>query len=138
MVSAKDVSAGKLVSRMKEKLKSVPQIKPPAWAAFAKTGIHRERPPQLPDFWYMRTAAILHRIYIDGPVGVSRLRTYFGGKRRRGHKPARSRRAGGNILRKILQQLETAGYVSKDKKGRKLTPAGQKFVNATAEEVMKG
>lgn len=138
MVSAKDVNAGKLVDSMKERLKLVPSIKPLAWAAYAKTGIHRERPPQQPDFWYLRSAAILHRIYVDSPVGVSRLRTYFGGKRRRGYKPAISRRAGGNMLRKILQQLEAAGYVSKDKKGRKLTPAGQKFVNSVADEVKKG
>ena len=137
MVSAKDVDSGKLVSRMKERLKSVAEIKPPAWASYAKTGIHRERPPQQPDFWYIRSASILHRVYVDGPIGVERLRTYFGGKRRRGYKPARSRRAGGNILRKILQQLEAAGLMTKDKKGRRLSPAGQKFVNSSAEEVKK-
>jgi len=137
MMSVREVEGGRLVFLMKEKLKSVSQIKPPAWASFAKTGSHRERPPQQPDFWHTRAAAVLRRIYLDGPVGVSRLRTYFGGKRRRGYKPARSRRAAGNMLRKILQQLEAAGLVTKDKKGRRLTPAGQKFVNSVAKEIKK-
>jgi len=138
MVSGREIEAGKLVAEMKEKLMSISQIKPPAWAAYAKTGTHRERPPQQADFWYIRSAAVLRRIYLDSPVGVSRLRTYFGGKRRRGYKPAVSRRAAGNMLRKILQQLEAAGLVVRDKKGRKLTPAGQKFVNSIATEMKKG
>ena len=137
MVSAREVEAGKLVSQLKEKLKSVEQIKTPAWAAYAKTGTHRERPPQQTDFWYIRSAAVLRRVYLDSPVGVARLRTYFGGKRRRGYKPAKSRRSAGNMLRKILQQLEAAGFVTKDKKGRRLTPAGQKFINSAANEVKK-
>ena len=137
MVSAREVESGKLVEQLKEKLKSVEQIKPPAWSHFVKSGIHRERPPQQPDFWYVRSAAVLRRIYFDGPVGVSKLRTYFGGRIRRGYKPARSRRAGGSILRKILQQLESAGFVSKDKKGRKISAKGQKFVDSAAAEVKK-
>ena len=137
MVSAREVDSGKLVTQLKERLKSVEQIKPPAWASVAKSGIHRERPPQQPDFWYIRTAAVLRRVYFDSPIGVSKLRTYFGGRRRLGYQPARSRRAGGNILRKILQQLEAAGFVSKDKKGRKITAKGHKFVDAVATEVKK-
>lgn len=137
MVSAREVESGKLVTMLKEKLKSVEQIKPPAWSYIVKSGIHRERPPQQPDFWYVRTASVLRRIYFDGPVGVSKLRTYFGGRRRRGYKPARSRRAAGSILRKILQQLEAAGFVSKDKKGRKITSKGQKFIDSVAAEVKK-
>jgi len=138
MVSAREVESGKLVTQLKEKLKSVEEIKPPAWSHFVKSGIHRERPPQQPDFWYVRTASVLRRIYFDGPIGVSKLRTYFGGRRRRGYKPAKSRRSGGSILRKILQQLESAGLVMKEKKGRKITAKGQKFVDSVATEVKKG
>jgi len=137
MVSAREVDSSKLVAQLKERLKSVEQIKPPAWATFVKSGIHRERPPQQSDFWYVRAAAILRRVYFDGPIGVSKLRTYFGGRRRRGYRPAKFSRAGGSILRKILQQLEAADFIAKDKKGRKITPKGQKFVNGIAAEIRK-
>ena len=138
MVSGREVESGKLITLMKERLKSVEQIRPPAWAGIVKSGIHRERPPQQLDFWYIRSAAVLRRLYFDSPIGVSKLRTYFGGRRRLGYQPAKSRRAGGSILRKILQQLESAGLVAKDKKGRKITPKGQKFVNSVAAELKKG
>jgi len=40
-------------------------------------------------------------------------------------------------LRKLLQQLETAGLVSKDKRGRKLTPKGQKLLSEVAKGMKK-
>ncbi|HLC68168.1 MAG TPA: 40S ribosomal protein S19 [archaeon] len=36
-------------------------------------------------------------------------------------------------MRTILQQLEGAGYIAKDKKGRKVTPKGQKAVDGAAK-----
>jgi small subunit ribosomal protein S19e len=70
-------------------------------------------------------------------VGISRLRTYYGGKKRRGYKPAHFRRASGNILRKILQQLEKSGLVEKAKRGRKITSKGQKFLDKVAYEASR-
>ncbi len=135
MTSIYEVPADKLVERLKEELKKINVIKPPLWAQMVKSGPHRERPPQQPDFWYIRAASILRRIYIDGPVGVSRLRTYYGGRKRRGRKPAKTYKAGGSIIRKILQQLEIAGLVKKEKKGRVLTSEGRKFVDRIIGEI---
>ena len=46
--------------------------------------------------------------------------------------------AGGNEIRKILQQLEKAGYIEKEKKGgRKITSKGTKFLDNTAKVVME-
>jgi len=137
MVSVKEVPAQQFVEKLKEELKKVEQVKPPEWIKFAKSGSHRERPPQQKDFWYIRAASLLRRMAIEGNVGIARLRTFYGGKKRRGYKPAISKRAGGSILRKILQQLETAGFVAKDKKGRKLTPKGQKLLSSVAKELKK-
>ena len=137
MVTVREVSAAKLISKTKEELKKMEEIKPPAWSKFVKTGCHRERPPEQSDFWYVRSAAMLRKLYINGPVGVSRLRTNYGGRIRRGYKPAISRRSGGNIIRKILQQLEKAGFAEKAKGGRKITPKGQKFLDRIAFEVRK-
>jgi small subunit ribosomal protein S19e len=137
MVTVTEVPAAKLIEKLKEELKKNEEIKPPAWASFAKSGAHRERPPKQKDFWYIRTASLLRKIYLEGPVGISRLRTYYGGKKRRGYKPAHFRRASGNILRKILQQLEKSGLVEKAKKGRKITSKGQKFLDKVAYEASR-
>ena len=137
MTSALEVPAEKLIEKLKDKLKSIPEIKEPDWAKFVKSGAHKERPPEQPDFWYIRTASILRRIYIDGPIGVSRLRTYYGGRKNRGHKPSRTYKGSGSIVRKILQQLENAGFVKKDgNRGRILTSKGRKFVDSVVGEII--
>ncbi len=136
MVGVRDVDPQKFIHRLKEELKNFGEINPPAWARFVKSGAHRERPPDQPDFWYVRSAAILRRIYLDGPVGVERLRTYFGGRKRRGRRPAKFRKASGAIIRKILQQLEEAGLVEKvGRRGRRITAKGQSFLDRVAYEV---
>ena len=127
----KEVSQTKVVQKLSEELKKDENIKPPAWSSFVKTGVSQERPPQQPDWWYYRSAAVLRRVYTTGPVGVSRLRTVFGDRRRRGHKPAHHRKGGGKIIRTILQQLEKGGYIQKVDKprtGRTVTPKGQKLL----------
>jgi len=88
MVSVKEVPAQQFVEKLKEELKKIEQIKQPEWMKFAKSGSHRERPPQQKDFWFLRAASLLRRISIEGTVGIQRLRSYYGGKKRRGHKPA--------------------------------------------------
>lgn len=135
MVSAKQVDPQKLVERVKEELKKFEEIKPPEWAKFVKSGVHKQRPPEQQDFWYIRAASVLRRIYVDGPVGVERLRSYYGGRRKKGFFPQHFRKASGAIIRKILQQLEKAGLVEKTAKGRKITPKGQKFLDNIAKEV---
>jgi small subunit ribosomal protein S19e len=133
----RDVSPQKLISRLSEELKKNENIKPPEWSKYVKTGASVERPPTQPDWWFLRSAAILRKIYINGPVGVQRLRTAFGGRKRRGHKPAHHKKAGGKIIRLMLQQLENAGLakkVEKPKKGRIVTPKGQKLINKIASE----
>jgi len=53
----------------------------------------------------------------------------------RGAKKERFREASGKIIREVLSQLERAGYVAKTKRGRKISPEGQKFLDNTAHEL---
>ncbi len=138
MATVLDVPADVLIQKTAEELKKIEQIQMPEWALFVKTGAHKERVPQQKDWWYIRAASILRRLYIDGPVGVARLRTYYGGRKNRGVKPEHHVDAGGKIIRTILQQLESAGLVEKaDSKGRRLTPKGQAFLDKIATEIAK-
>jgi small subunit ribosomal protein S19e len=130
------VRADSLIRRLKEELKSREEIKPPQWAHFVKTGVHKERPPDQPDWWYIRAASVLRRVYLDGPVGVSRLRTYYGGRQNRGQAPEHFRKGGGKIIRTILQQLERAGLLKRvEKEGRKVTEKGIQLLESIAEEL---
>lgn len=132
MTTLYDVPPEVLIKRLGEELKKKKDIQPPAWASVVKTGVHREMPPEDPDWWFIRTGAVLRRIYRDGPVGVQRMRSVYGGKRDRGSRPNRFRKGSGAILRKIMQQLEKAGFVEKSKSGRSVTPAGRSFVDDIA------
>jgi small subunit ribosomal protein S19e len=135
LTTAYDVPPHDLISAVAQDLKSASKVQPPEWAPFVKTGVHKEMPPTNPDWWYVRCASILRRIYIDGPVGVSRLRSYYGGKHRRTVATAAFAKGSGSIVREALQQLEKAGYVKKTKKGRIIAPQGQAFLDDTAHKI---
>lgn len=139
MVSVKSVDTQKLLEELAEKLKKTKGIEFPEWARFVKTSPHAERPPENQDWWYIRMAAVLRKIYLMGPIGTNKLRRWFGGKQRRGVKPERHKKAGGKIIRTCLQQLEKVGLIKQIKgKGRVVTPQGQSFLEKTATEVAKG
>jgi small subunit ribosomal protein S19e len=128
----KDMPIQELNLKLSEELKKNENIKPPDWSKYVKTGVCQERPPTQPDWWFLRSAAVLRKIYINGPIGTQRLRVEFGGRKRRGHKPAHHRKAGGKVIRLMLQQLESAGLVKKVEKprrGRMVTSKGQKIIS---------
>lgn len=135
MVTAFSVPADKLIFTAAEKLKQ--KLKQPEWAQYAKTGTHTERPPVQEDWWWTRAASLLRKVYTDGPVGVNRLRVWYGGSKQRGSSPNRVMKAGGKIIRLLLQDLEKIGYMKKVKEGRIITPEGQKFLDSIAFEVSK-
>ena len=141
MANIFDVSQQALVEKTKEELKKLEEIKPPQWAAFVKTGVHKERTPSEEDWWYMRAASVLRVVAMTGPIGVAKLRTRYGGKKDRGVKPSAFRVASGNILRKILQQLDKAGLTKQVEigvhKGRVITPAGSKLLSLAAGQLPK-
>jgi len=137
MVTARDADSQQLIESLKEKMKKIEDIQPPEWSKLVKTGMSRERPPEQEDWWYMRTAAILRKIYFRGPIGTARLRVMYGGKKNRGHKPEHFYPGGGSIIRKILQQLDSAGLVKTKKNGRVISPKGQKLLDNIAYELVK-
>jgi small subunit ribosomal protein S19e len=129
-----EIMIHKLAEYLKE---NVEEIHPPSWSVYSKTGPNRENPPQNPDWWYLRCASILRKIYLYGPLGVSRLRVKYGGKERKGTRRKHSRKGGGSSVRKPLQQLEGAGLISKDQsKGRKLSNQGRSLLDKMATQII--
>jgi len=129
-----DQDPNELIKATAEKLKKLEQISPPEWAVWVKTGVHKERSPAQKDWWYIRAAAILRSIYKLGPIGVSKLRTKYGGKKNRGMRQEEFRKGSGNIIRTVLQQLEAADLVKQNEKGihkgRIITPKGTKLLSS--------
>jgi small subunit ribosomal protein S19e len=136
MTAITEVDAQKFIALLSERLRDVEQIQPPEWAAFAKTGAHKERPPTQENWWWVRSASLLRTIALNPQLGLSKFRKRYGGRKNRGHKPEHKVRASGAVIRKALQQLEAAGFVTTEKgKGRKLTSKGQSFLSSVAKDV---
>ena len=123
--------------KLAEALKKIPEFKQPEWVGFVKSSPSRERPIDDPDFWYKRAASILRQIYRKKVVGVNRLKTKYGGKKNRGSKPEKFKKAGGKIIRTILQQADKADFteiakaikgVRERRPGRQLTQKGREFL----------
>ncbi|ERG96105.1 30S ribosomal protein S19e [Haloquadratum walsbyi] len=139
MVSVYDVPADALIEDVAERLSD--RIEEPEWMEYAKSGQSRELPPQQDDFWHVRAASLLRKVAKKGPIGVDRLATEYGGRKRGSN---RYRVSGGhsttgskNIIRTALQQLEEEGLVSTAKgQGRRISPDGQQFLDNAASEVL--
>jgi small subunit ribosomal protein S19e len=134
-----DVPSDELIDRLSKYLKeNVGEVAPPAWALTAKTGSHKERPPANIDWWYVRSASLLRKMYLHGPIGIARLRVEYGGRLRKGTHIEHSRASGGSAIREPLQQLQKAGFISIEAKGgRRLTAEGISLLNRMAADILK-
>jgi small subunit ribosomal protein S19e len=138
MPTVYDVPQDILISRLADHLRHVSQVSPPAWSSLAKTGSHAERQPTQKDWWYVRCASLLRKLYIHGPIGLSELESDYGGRKSVGYFVAHHRDAGGSGVRKAIRQLETAELVSKQgSKGRVLTSKGVSLLDKKSTEILK-
>jgi len=131
MATIYDANTQELIKKAAEALKD--KIKAPEWSMFVKTGVSRERPPVEKDWWYMRAASILRKVYLLGPIGTNKLRVKYSGRKNRGYVPEKTFKGSGKIIRAILQQLEQGGFIKKEEKGvhkgRIITPQGKSFLD---------
>ena len=138
MPTVYDIPANILIRRLAQDLKSREEITAPDWMLFVKTGAHKERAPDDPDFWYVRCASILRKVYLNGPIGTEKLRIAYGGRKRRGAKPDKFQKGSGAIVRTALQQLEKAGFVKKQgNKGREMTDIGRSYMDKLSSTLKK-
>ena len=138
MVTLYDVPADELIDELADRLGD--RIERPAWIDFAKTGETPELPPQDDDFWYVRAGSLLRKVAMNGPVGVDRLSTEYGGHKRGTNRynvaSAHSGKGSKKVIRVILQQLEEEDLVETAQgEGRRITDAGRAFLDETAKDV---
>jgi len=138
MTHPNDVPPSKLLPRLATELRSRQAVQPPPWATFVKTGVHKERAPIQTDWWYLRSASVLRKIYLQGYVGIERLSAEYGGKKDRGSAPYHARSGSRSVLREIVQQLEKSGLLQPYKtKGRRVSPEGAKLLDTVSRDVLK-
>jgi small subunit ribosomal protein S19e len=138
MTTPWDVPPDKLIEKIAKKLAKNKAINPPSWSEAARTGRHREKVTAQKDWWYIRVAAILRKIYLKGPIGTERLASEFGGKSDKGSKPYHSVKGSRSIIRKGIQQLDRAGLVNTIKgKGRQVSSSGQSILDNLSHEAKK-
>ncbi|ADQ66063.1 30S ribosomal protein S19e [Halogeometricum borinquense DSM 11551] len=140
MVTLYDVPADALIEDVADRLED--RIEEPEWMAFAKTGQTRELPPQQDNFWYVRTASLLRKVAMNGPVGVDRLSTEYGGRKRGTNRYVVSGKhsdtGSKNIIRTALQQLEEEGLIrTAQGEGRVITDEGRSFLDNAAADVFE-
>ncbi len=124
MTTYYDVPADLLISSLSAELQSFEQIIPPEWAEYAKTGTHRERPPTQENWWFIRSAAVLRKVGMKGPIGT------------------RAAAGSRNVARTVLQQLTEAGLITSKWNaantvnfGKILTPEGHALLDKVAHSV---
>ncbi|EEZ92853.1 MAG: Ribosomal protein S19e [Candidatus Parvarchaeum acidiphilum ARMAN-4] len=142
MIRGYDVNQIRLVNELANKLEEDKLTIPPAWAMFVKTGSAKDRIPSQNNWWYLRAASIMRRMYVDKrPIGVNRLRNIYGDKEKNRYSGKHFKPASGAVIRHILQELEKAELIKKVKIqnhfGRALTPKGIAFNDSVAKKVGK-
>ncbi len=136
-MNIREVDASELVRGAADMLMKA-GIEKPAYVEYVKSSPSRERSPAEGSFWYLRCASLLRQVYLNGPIGISRLRIRYGGRKRHVVHRHHSVRAGGSIIKDAFDALERLGYVKKTKKGREITPKGISFLDKTASAIAKG
>ena len=132
LTNVNEVPANKLIETLALKLKEEEIVKPPEWSNFVKTGSHAERPPQNIDWWYERCASLLRKVYLHGPIGLSDLQDFYGGKKKIKFAKRHQRSAGQSAIRK------SAGYIEKKElKGRIISGKGMSLIDKTSAVILK-
>jgi small subunit ribosomal protein S19e len=142
MTTLYDAPAEDVIEALAETLADEDAVEEPEWLEFVKTGHDRELPPEQEEFWTRRSASLLRKVAIDGPVGVGALKTEYGnakqGSNRYRVRPRHKTEGSGSIIRTALQQLEEADYVeTAEGEGRQVTSEGHSLLDDVATEVLE-
>ncbi|KIW15067.1 40S ribosomal protein S19 [Exophiala spinifera] len=146
-VTVRDVDAQKFINAYADFLKRQGKLQIPGWVDTVKTSHSNELPPQSPDWFYVRAAAVARHVYLRKSVGVGRLRKVHGSTKNRGSRPSHHVDASGSVDRKVMQALEKLGILEKvdeddegasGKGGRRITQAGMRDLDRIAQTAVEG
>jgi small subunit ribosomal protein S19e len=136
--TVKDVPAQQFIFALASHLKKSGKLELPEWHDIVKTSIAKELSPLSADWYYVRAASLLRRVYLRGGIGVGAFSKVYGCSNRLRHsRPCFSRGARG-LVRHILKQLETEEFIAKkeSEKGRFVTSKGRKELDTLAGQLL--
>jgi len=136
MANVLDVDGSMLIRKASEKLKSEGVVAP-GYVTFVKSGPSRERVPSDPDFYFVRCASLLRQVYLNGPIGISRMRTKYGTRKLHTIHRHHHKRAGGSVIKDAFDSLEKLKLVKTTPKGRIITSTGKSFLDKVSNELIK-
>ncbi|MCL5419887.1 MAG: 40S ribosomal protein S19 [Candidatus Marsarchaeota archaeon] len=137
MANVLEVDGNAFIRLTAARLKAA-EVRKPGYVDYVKAGAGRERVPADPDFYFIRCASILRQVYLNGPIGISTLRTRYGNRKRHVVHRHHHLKAGGSVIKDSFDSLEKLGYIKKTEHGRIITPAGKSFVDKISNEMAKG
>ena len=141
-----DVPANTFITQLASFFTEKYVIKSQNWSNLVKCSHANEVVPLDPDYMFYKAAAIARILYVtkSKSIGVGSLRSFFGKKMRRGVEPPKFMKAAGKIIREIVKQLKSNGYVENyGAKGNSvtygmvLTKQGRTELDKIASKVMK-
>jgi len=140
MVTLYDVPAEEFIDELADRLAD--RLETPDWVEHTKTGQDRELPPQQEDFWETRAASLFRKVAINGPIGVERLATEYGGTKDGSNRyavaPANHVAGSKKIIREALSQLEAEDLVQTAQgEGRRTTADGDALLDEVAQDVFE-
>ncbi|KAI5171417.1 small subunit ribosomal protein S19e [Nematocida sp. LUAm3] len=141
-MKVEEVCPQKYIEVLSKALKEEKKVERPAEADYIKTGHGKELAPSNPDWYHIRAASILRKLYIEQLKNSDKMKHGFGtlwfakvygGAKNNGHKPSHTVTGSKSLVRGILQALESSQLVTKiPKGGRKLTSNGISYMETIA------
>ncbi|XP_055596730.1 40S ribosomal protein S19a-like [Uranotaenia lowii] len=136
-ITVKDLDQDKVVQGVALFLKKSGKLKVPDYVDLIKTGKFKELAPTDPDWFYVRCASILRRLYHQSPSGVGSICRIYGSRQRNEVRPSHFCRSDGSATRKAVQALEQLKLIEKlPEGGRKLTSQGQRDLDRIASQIV--
>ncbi|KAI5181737.1 small subunit ribosomal protein S19e [Nematocida sp. AWRm80] len=133
-----------LINALSTSLREEKKLAQPKNVEYIKTGHGRQRAPEDPNWYFIRSASVLRKIYMEELTGKSgskkglgtlQLARAYGGSKNNGHKPSHTVTGSKSLVRSILQGLEGLQLVESVKNsGRVLTPAGRQYLEQIADK----
>jgi small subunit ribosomal protein S19e len=135
--TVKDVDQDKIVTGVAVFLKKSGKLKVPDNMDIVKTSKSKELGPANNDWFYVRCASILRRMYHRSPIGVGAVKKIYGARKRNGSQPSHFCRADGAVARRAIQALDHIKLVEKHPDGgRKLSAQGQRDLDRIASQIV--
>eukprot|EP00178_Gracilaria_changii_P006800 TRINITY_DN22100_c0_g1_i1.p1 TRINITY_DN22100_c0_g1~~TRINITY_DN22100_c0_g1_i1.p1 ORF type:complete len:150 (+),score=23.32 TRINITY_DN22100_c0_g1_i1:22-471(+) len=134
-VCANDVDPKKLVVAFAAFLKKEGKIQLPKNCDLIKTAPNKELPPDDPDWYYVRAAAVFRRIYVRPGTGIGALTKVYGSGSRKGVMPQHHQNCARGHIRHAMQQFEKMGLMEHSVSGgRKVTSKGCQMLDRMAHQ----